>query len=103
MDFERVLVDRVLQGSPVYRPRPILINTIVNSGNSGKGQKSKSECIELTLKATGGRALFPLSCILMVTEGERSGCDVYYGDHESYVAVRESYDEVKRLMKEAGR
>lgn len=64
-------------------------------------QKSSLRFIELTLKATGSRALFPLACISLVAEEERSGCDVYYGDCDSYVAVRESYDDVKRLLMEA--
>ena len=64
-------------------------------------EKKNSGFIELTLKSTGGRALFPLARISLVAEEERSGCDVYYGNCESYVAVRESYDEVKRLMEEA--
>lgn len=66
-------------------------------------KKKNSPFIELTLKSTGGRALFSLAHILLVVEPEMSGCYVHYGDCESYVTVSESYDEVKRLMEEADR
>lgn len=65
-------------------------------------KKKNSGFIELTLKSTGDRVLFSLAHISLVTEPERSGCDVYYGDGDSYVVVRESYDEVRRLIEEAG-
>lgn len=63
-------------------------------------EKKNAPFIELTLKATGDRVLFPLAHILLVAECARSGCEVYYGDEDSYVVVRESYDEIKRLMEE---
>lgn len=63
--------------------------------------KKNSGFIELTMMAIPRRVLFPLAHISLVAEGARSGCDVYYGNGESYVVVRESYDEVKRLMEEA--
>lgn len=66
-------------------------------------KKKNSGFIELTMMAIPRRVLFPLANILLVAEGARSGCDVYYGDGDSYVVVRESYDEVKRLMEEANR
>lgn len=65
--------------------------------------KKNSGFIELTIMAIPRRVLFPLAHISLVAEGARSGCDVYYGNGESYVVVRESYDEVKRLMEEANR
>ena len=65
--------------------------------------KKNSPFIELTMMVIPRRVLFPLANILLVAEGARSGCDVYYGDGDSYVVVRESYDEVKRLMEEANR
>lgn len=65
--------------------------------------KKNSPFIELIMMAIPRRVLFPLANILMVAEGARSGCEVYYGDGDSYVVVRESYDEVKRLMEEANR
>ena len=66
-------------------------------------KKKNSGFIELTLKSTGDRVLFSLAHISLVTEPERSGCNVHYGDCESYVAVRESYDEVIGLLMEASR
>ena len=66
-------------------------------------EKKNSPFIELTMMAIPMRVLFPLAHILMVAEGARSGCEVYYGNGDSYVVVRESYDEVKRLMEEASR
>lgn len=65
--------------------------------------KKNSGFIELTMMAIPRRVLFPLAHISLVAEGARSGCDVYYGNGESYVVVRESYDEVMRLMEEAMR
>lgn len=66
-------------------------------------RKKNAGFIELTMMAIPRRVLFPVAHILLVAEGARSGCDVYYGDGDSYVVVRESYDEVKRLMEEANR
>lgn len=66
--------------------------------------KKNSPFIELTMMAIPRRALFPLAHISLVAEPEEmSGCYVYYGDDGSYVTVRESYDEVKRLIEEASR
>lgn len=66
-------------------------------------EKKNSPFIELTMRAIPRRVLFPLANISLVVEGGRYGCEVYYGNGDSYVEVRESYDEVKRLMKEANR
>ena len=63
--------------------------------------KKNSPFIELTMMVIPRRVLFPLANILLVAEGARSGCDVYYGDGDSYVEVCESYEEVKRLLEEA--
>lgn len=65
-------------------------------------EKKNSPFIELTMMTISRRVLFPLAHISLVAEGARSGCDVYYGDGDSYVVVRESYDEIKRLIEEAG-
>lgn len=65
--------------------------------------KKNSPFIELTMRAFPRRVLFPLAHISLVVDGGRYGCEVYYGDGDSYVVVRESYDEVKRLMEEANR
>lgn len=66
-------------------------------------KKKNAGFIELTMVSTGGRVLFSLAHISLVVEPEKSGCYVLYGDGESYVEVRESYDEIKRLMEEADR
>ena len=71
--------------------------------NLEEDTKKNAPFIELTMMAIPRRVLFPLANILMVAEGARSGCEVYYGNGDSYVVVRESYDEVKRLMEEANR
>ena len=68
-------------------------------------EKKNSPFIELTLLSNSNswRALFSLAHISLVVEGVGAGCYIHYGDCESYVTVRESYDEVKRLMEEADR
>lgn len=64
-------------------------------------EKKSSRFIELSLRTTGSRLLVSAAHISMVGDGSRFGCEVYYGNCDSYVEVRESYDEVKRLMEEA--
>ena len=67
-------------------------------------RKMNAGFIELTMMEIPKRVLFPLAHIPLVAEPEEmSGCYVYYGDDGSYVTVRESYDEVKRLIEEASK
>lgn len=74
--------------------------TVLNSGN---GQKSNSNFIELTWRADLRRVFVSLAYITMVSEKGKIGCSVIIGDSGKGLEVTESYDEVKRLIEEASK
>jgi len=63
-------------------------------------EKKSSRFIELSLRTTGSRLLVSAAHISMVGDDLAKGSCIFFGDIKTYLEVRESYDEVKRLMEE---